>query len=1004
MAEENVVRVRYIEPNDVFQEENMSFGSNVSRDNIVFNPENMIMALDLQVISPDRMNIGQRDIVDEIKEVNEGVIPTRSIFGGSYIESDSEEKRHLTTDYISMSFSELNEKGYMGQEMLMISSINIKYNARMMPVINIKFIDIKGYALMMPSEHERYLNLKKDDTSVKYSSVFKAFFRFPYPRFLLTVKGFFGGSVTFSLSVTSFKTSFDSKTGNFIIDVTFSGYETAFISDLPFNFVLMAPYIGGSEGNVNSFWRKEDFISTDKTTILPTFIEFINAMANLLSFSKKAEDGTTGNKRLDDTVKGRNELSEIDLFDKSFRNMLNNGIEFKKVIEGNRYIGFFKKNGNIGFNVNIVNEYLMRYKDFVKKYRNNVGFDKHIDSNGNFKSLTTVNYRGDRTKYTFRVESDVIAVDANTGERIIDAKLAKEMFDADVFGWSAFFYDKYSVRRVIEEERKKTQGKIATKEEINNIYAKMNGTIEENLGIKLTIRNMMRIIFAHVDCFLSCMYDMLDKIHQNQNRRLRDFGIMGTNGNNTMGISTDLSNNGMFDENDKLPPFTTFYRKNEEGMNEEVFPGDIPGLEKLEEINFIDNFINTLFVAKKRLTDAEFSTLNAMIGIFVEKGEETKPLNVNNETIRKFRLSLYRSLKTLYDRWLAGMSCKNFKLRKPETEMEEMRQKLNYGSASNDKGSQNISYFSNFLYVDSFFNDIGDILITDPKYLYDTILDHNNGKNNFSVYNVISNFLQKNHMSLISLPVFNNFYSAHNMNNVFRIDPLLRRMNNEGTTYICLYTYEVSKISNQRGEYEQDYVDLSDTVGEVGQVERDKLFGKYIKSGEGNQERLEINIPAFGVTFARQNQTYFKSIKVTMDNGKVGNNAIQKMMAMSSIDTNGIVQRPVTASQDSYSIFSNYQYQCTVEMYGCMEIMPGMYFQLNNIPLFKGAYMITSVEHSIKPGDMTTKFTGLRISKISVPYIEHVGAMNSYMNKLNEAYRPDMKIKEKKHIIKKYVK
>jgi hypothetical protein len=49
-------------------------------------------------------------------------------------------------------------------------------------------------------------------------------------------------------------------------------------------------------------------------------------------------------------------------------------------------------------------------------------------------------------------------------------------------------------------------------------------------------------------------------------------------------------------------------------------------------------------------------------------------------------------------------------------------------------------------------------------------------------------------------------------------------------------------------------------------------------------------------------------------------------------------------------------------MLGCANIMPMMYFQLNNIPMFKGAYMIVSVKHSIKNGSMTTIFTGVRQS------------------------------------------
>jgi hypothetical protein len=54
-------------------------------------------------------------------------------------------------------------------------------------------------------------------------------------------------------------------------------------------------------------------------------------------------------------------------------------------------------------------------------------------------------------------------------------------------------------------------------------------------------------------------------------------------------------------------------------------------------------------------------------------------------------------------------------------------------------------------------------------------------------------------------------------------------------------------------------------------------------------------------------------------------------------------------------------------MLGCTQITPLMYFQLNNIPMFRGAYIITNVNHKITPNDFTTIFTGVRVSKYKIP-------------------------------------
>ena len=56
-------------------------------------------------------------------------------------------------------------------------------------------------------------------------------------------------------------------------------------------------------------------------------------------------------------------------------------------------------------------------------------------------------------------------------------------------------------------------------------------------------------------------------------------------------------------------------------------------------------------------------------------------------------------------------------------------------------------------------------------------------------------------------------------------------------------------------------------------------------------------------------------------------------------------------------------------MMGNAQIMPLTYFQLNNIPLFRGTYLIIKIEHHIKAGDMTTVFTGVRMSKYDMPLV-----------------------------------
>jgi hypothetical protein len=54
---------------------------------------------------------------------------------------------------------------------------------------------------------------------------------------------------------------------------------------------------------------------------------------------------------------------------------------------------------------------------------------------------------------------------------------------------------------------------------------------------------------------------------------------------------------------------------------------------------------------------------------------------------------------------------------------------------------------------------------------------------------------------------------------------------------------------------------------------------------------------------------------------------------------------------------------------GNMMIQPMMYFHLENVPMFWGAYLITEVKHNIRPHHVTTTFRGTRVPRIIVPLV-----------------------------------
>ena len=367
-----------------------------------------------------------------------------------------------------------------------------------------------------------------------------------------------------------------------------------------------------------------------------------------------------------------------------------------------------------------------------------------------------------------------------------------------------------------------------------------------------------------------------------------------------------------------------------------------------------------------------------IIELFRKYGEEKTMSEEYKSDFKKsdvtdaYRLSLYNSLKNLYDKWANSYTSENFELRSPQDDVQVKRNRFQYG-ASYDSGSiDGIKEFDNFMFVDCYYNDISYRFKMNPMSVMDIITRQIQAESNYSIYEFMAEIMQKNKMLLQALPVYNNFYSYNTIENIFMPRHYDTMKSGMGSTYVGMYTYEVSHVVEDDrfdDHLGSDYLMLTDMNGitedPTPNAVGSKLFGY---NGRG----LSINVPAFGVTYARQNQSYFKNIDVNMDNPRITDYSIANLFALTNLKNGNSLNQPMTVGNDIYSIYANRSYNCSVDMMGCANIMPMMYFQLNNIPMFRGAYMISNVEHHIKAGDFTTKFTGVRISKNQIPYNDNI--------------------------------
>lgn len=173
-----------------------------------------------------------------------------------------------------------------------------------------------------------------------------------------------------------------------------------------------------------------------------------------------------------------------------------------------------------------------------------------------------------------------------------------------------------------------------------------------------------------------------------------------------------------------------------------------------------------------------------------------------------------------------------------------------------------------------------------------------------------------------------------------------------GPQFICMYIGERSNkldIQEQHGINKNDGWKIN-TICDNGNLGINNSSGIPDDFQSGNS-----SIPYFLVKYGDQNQSLFKNIKVDQMEFTETDEGLQIIEDLGNRNRNNSI------GQNLFDIYTNRSYSAEVEMLGCAQIQPFMYFQLDNVPMFTGAYTIINTRHSIKPNHMTTTFKGVRI-------------------------------------------
>ena len=383
-------------------------------------------------------------------------------------------------------------------------------------------------------------------------------------------------------------------------------------------------------------------------------------------------------------------------------------------------------------------------------------------------------------------------------------------------------------------------------------------------------------------------------------------------------------------------------------------------------MNFMDQ-LNNIYVNIAEAT-------NDQIGKAFTDKERTEPLEDPFKS-DDFRLSTYMTLKSLYDKWICA-SLKGENSWKINTRSEFSRKvsemtERNSNEANKDSGLYELD---NFIYMDSLYRDISHRLrvnlskVTEwlTRVLPSTNVNINEiqmNHNSKSLYEFLTEVAQDCGGYILAIPQRFMFNNAEDIKTVFTPIPSCEHWDDNTYTYMFLYNYRPSEHLGNASANDMDMNGWSPS-GDGFDLTDEDIIGKLYCDENGS-----FGVPAFGVTFGKGNQSYFKDIKLSTGQFGVteaGLNATFQIAAKGS----ETIRQTTLYGQDIYKVYANNAYECTVEMMGDMQIFPPMLFQLNNIPMWKGAYMIKKVTHVITPGDATTTIVGVRQNKYLVPFAE----------------------------------
>lgn len=383
-----------------------------------------------------------------------------------------------------------------------IESINIAIKgANFIPQININFIDVRGKTLFeQPND-----------------SPYNTFFHLPWPIFYLTIKGYYGKAIKYRLHLVKFTSKYNESNGNFEISTTFVGSTFAYLSDIPLNGVINAPYLYASASeNPKTFNEQKGVYSQEikrsskgymmlksiyaemkQKNIIPEdfpvlTLRELEIMAQSLD---KILEKTIFDEVIDPTI-----LGLMESFNKASADLIKSveawiSFNINPISDGkylNEDVFFFIQSGNGSSTIKLEDENVEGTLAFILKQKGDILTKLSQDINTTQMSQTNRRLKSNFSNKTLRKVGEYYHLAPNGSRNQSEYGIIRDRLLSDVYAIQNQFFMESS--KIIKELEK----------QINIIIKDKN----KGLGFDPTIRNLFAILLANADVFVRMTKDV----------------------------------------------------------------------------------------------------------------------------------------------------------------------------------------------------------------------------------------------------------------------------------------------------------------------------------------------------------------------------------------------------------------------------------------------------------------------------------------------------------------